>query len=97
MKSDFTCGFGDESVLCYELSKEKNEICSRIFDENGNSLFRHFRKKYNLKIEFEMVILQLVMFSVIICVGANFIHQNYANQVSPKKNKARNEILRNEI
>ena len=88
--SEFACGFYHaESTLipCYDLSKQKGQICNRIYDANAISVFDHFSDKNTLKIAFEKIIILVLFCSILISVGANYVSKNNAGYVLKNNNK----------
>ncbi len=97
-KSGFACGYDDvesKLITCYELSKQKEEICKQIYDKNAISVFDHFSKKMDLKIRSSLLVAIMVVIFIIIQLGASCFTLYKTDEVTSKNNKdSENETLR---
>ena len=69
------------------LSKQRKEICNRIYDENAISIFDHFAEKLNFKLAFERLIFLIVVCSIFTSVGTSFFIGVRVDKLPQKKNK----------
>ena len=80
-KSDFTCG----SEPCYEKSKRKKQVCHRIFDNDGRSVFDYFSSKLGIP-----ALLPFIMVAILVWVATSAVARlviNYTWESTVNTNK----------
>ena len=73
-------------MLKYYRIKDKQEICVRIYDENGISVFDHFSNKLNRTFPFVHTLL-MIAFCVCVSIGVNVLLQTHNYEIIANKNK----------
>ena len=71
--SDFTCG----SEPCYKKSKREKQVCRRIFDNDGVSIFDHFSSNLAISTVLPLILVPLVVFIVASAVSS-YVLRDYS-------------------
>ena len=85
-KRDFTCGLD----TCYEKSKQTKQVCRRIFDDKGRSVFDHFSAELSVSLFFPSIMTLLVVLVVTSAVGSSIVRY-YNQRTTDETNKCHSD------
>ena len=77
---------------CYDLSKQKQKVCFRIFDEKAASVFDHFSNELSKKVKFDaltlpsLTLLTVTLF-IVVSAGVNLFKLNHDGKIIHKTHK----------
>ena len=82
------------SKHCYEKSKEEKQICRRIFDNDGRSVFDYFSFKLSLPFVLPIILIVLVELVVTTAVVSYLVLDfTSENKIHPERNNLLGDLI----